>query len=140
MVGPAFIMEHPILIRKYRESDREQVQKICIATATGPFARNKAFRLLLLTTFCNYYIEQEPGNCFVAANDQGAVGYILCAENADIWAKSFKEKYIDSLPEDNLKAFCLGTTNSPLKYATEYPAHLHIDILPEYQRKGSVRC
>ena len=129
-------MGHPILIRKYRESDCEQVQKICIATATGPFAQNEAFRLLLLTTFCNYYIEQEPENCFVADNGQGAVGYILCAEDANTWSGTFQEKYINNLPDENLKLFCLGTMNSPLKFSSEYPAHLHIDILPEYQRKG----
>ena len=113
------------------------MQKICVATASGQAAQNEAFLQLLLTAFCNYYIEQEPGNCFVAAaNGQGAVGYILCAVDAKTWSKTFQEKYINNLPDDNLKLFCLGTMGSPLKFAYEYPAHLHIDILPEYQRKG----
>lgn len=91
---------------------------------------------MLLTTFCNYYIEQEPNNCFVAANEQEAIGYIICAENAGNWAKTFREQYVDRLDNEDLKAFCRGTMNSPLQYASEYPAHLHIDILPEYQRIG----
>jgi ribosomal protein S18 acetylase RimI-like enzyme len=129
-------MEHSISIRKYQESDRAQVQTICLATGSDQATQNKAFQDMLLTAFCNYYIEQEPDNCFVATDGQKAIGYILCAENADVWAKNFQELYVDRMDNEAMKPFYSGIMNSPLQFASEYPAHLHIDILPEYQRMG----
>ncbi|HHV12507.1 MAG TPA: GNAT family N-acetyltransferase [Clostridiales bacterium] len=129
-------MTQKISIRKYQESDYAQIQRICIATAPEEARQNDAFQALLLTAFCNYYIEQEPHNCFVAADGQEAIGYILCAEDATAWAKTFQDHYIASLSSDQAKMFCQGTMGSPLKFALEYPAHLHIDLLPDYQRMG----
>ncbi len=129
-------MTQKISIRKYQESDREQVQGICMATGSGEAQQNEVFQNMLLTAFCNYYIEQEPDNCFVAADGQKAVGYVLCAENAEAWAEIFQDQYIAHLDADPLKMFCQGIMNSPLQFASEYPAHLHIDILPDYQRMG----
>ena len=35
--------------------------------------------------FCDYYIENEPENCFVLSDDGKTVGYIICTENYDIY-------------------------------------------------------
>lgn len=124
------------VVRAYRGQDREAVRQVCIATAAAPFQQRKELQPLLLTAFCDYYIEREPQNCFVAADAQDrAVGYILCAENADAWAKTFRAEYLANAPQEAVPFFeaLLGT---PLEFAQEYPAHLHIDILPEYQRMG----
>lgn len=127
-------MKNDISIRSYKSSERGQVQAICIATASDPAFQRKEMQELMLTAFCNYYIEKEPQNCFVAADGEKIVGYILCTENSAVWAELFRKEYI---PEESpMKAFYQGTISTPMKYAEKYPAHLHIDILPEYQRKG----
>jgi Acetyltransferases len=87
--------------------------------------------------FCNYYIEREPQNCFVAVNDEDeAVGYILCAQNANAWYDVFSKEYIQPIVEENANRFLEMSCQSCLAAANEYPAHLHTDILPDYQRMG----
>ena len=91
---------------------------------------------MLLTAFCNYYIEQEPENCFVASDEGAVIGYILCTRDTVSWSGSFLEKYVPDYEESPLKPFYQGIMAAPLRYAGQYPAHLHIDILPDYQRMG----
>lgn len=125
-----------IFIRGYQENDRAQVQKICLVTGSEQEVQQKEQQDMLLTAFCNYYIDKEPYNCFVAMEDEKAVGYILCAEDSNIWAEYFQNNYVANLENSPLTAFYRGIMVSPLRYANEYPAHLHIDILPDYQRMG----
>lgn len=125
-------MSNMIRIRPYEAQDYKSVQKICIATSTMPKILNK----LLLTTFCNYYIEQEPEHCFVAVDGDTVVGYILATKDSANWAQVFSKKYLTGIVNKILKPFYTGTMEQPLKFAKEYPAHLHTDILPEYQRQG----
>lgn len=128
-------MKNNVCIRSYHETDRQQVQNICIATG-GVLAERAELKDMLLNAFCNYYIDQEPENCFVAADEDAAVGYILCTESCDAWVKGFEEAYVNKTENEGIKGFYKATMATPLKYAREYPAHLHIDILPEYQRMG----
>lgn len=125
-----------IVIRGYREADHDQVQRVCLGTGTDPTFAQPQMQQLLLNAFCNYYIEQEPENCFVADDGNGVVGYILCARDAGVWKENFPGCYAPGWEDGPLKMFYEGVMASPLKYAGEYPAHLHIDILPEYQRVG----
>lgn len=129
-------MNKDIIIRGYRQDDREAVQNVCIVTGIGQEEAQPAFRTMLLTAFCNYYIEQEPQNCFVAVDGERVIGYILCTENSNLWAQAFENTYVAETEEENLRLFYRGTMETPIKYASDYPAHLHIDILPEYQRMG----
>ena len=74
-------------IRPYEAKDKENVQFICL-NSDGPDEFSEIGRHFLLTTYCDYYTEQEPENCFVATDENdNAVGYILCAENFDKFKK-----------------------------------------------------
>lgn len=125
-----------IFIRKYQKGERKQVQDICLVTGAENILQHEEMKNMLLTAFCNYYIEREPYNCFVALDGEKVVGYILCAENAAVWAESFQDNYVKNLVKSELMEFYKGIIDTPLKYINEYPAHLHIDILPSYQRMG----
>ncbi|MDR1639768.1 MAG: GNAT family N-acetyltransferase [Clostridiales bacterium] len=124
-----------IAIRQYRPSDAESVRSICIETLPEIMAQNHMEKLALVA-FCNYYIKHEPSCCFVAATEAGdVVGYILCAENAKLWSETYL-KSISPLPDCDAKEFLETITETPLSLSEEYPAHLHVDILPEFQRMG----
>ncbi len=123
-------------IRPYQKKDREAVEGICVGTSDH-FSQNPLMREALLQVFCHYYIEKEPENCFVAADeDDKAVGYILCAENFTEWEQHFRKEYIE--PSDNpiTRMMGPGTIDGLKNFAADYPAHLHIDLSEDCQRQG----
>ncbi len=124
-----------IVIKSYEKRYKEEVQNICIETAHEVF-KSKDKHEKLLTAYCNYYIEQEPNNCFIAIKGDKVAGYILCAEDTIKWEEKFEELYVKKFKDSDMKNFLLGTTKTIFKYKDEYSAHLHIDILKEYQRMG----
>ncbi len=126
-----------VSIRKYEEKDYEDVCYACL-NSEGDDDLNEEFCSFVLDTFCKYYIENEPENCFVVDDNGKAVGYIICAEDFDKFKKTYDEVYFpraythdESRVEWASEAYLLHA-----KYKETYPAHLHIDILPQYQRMG----
>lgn len=76
-------------IRKYKESDRDEVRKICHLTATAPaYVKNPE---LVATLYADYYTEFEPDGIFVLARDEDdvAVGYILSSLDYKTFVKTF---------------------------------------------------
>jgi len=127
-------------IRKYQEKDREDVRYVLVQTGS-PKAREKdgPARAMQQATYCDYYLDYEPHNCFVIANDEDrAVGFILCTEDYRVYIKRFMRDYAPRtkgmpLP---LRVECIGAARMPRLFVKKYPAHLHIDILQDYQRMG----
>lgn len=125
-------------IRPYKETDREAVHNICLY-CDGPENFSENAKNFLLSTYCDYYIEKEPFNCFVAADENdNAVGYIICTEDFDTFIKIFSEEYFTRIPESDTTNRFYASTSTVVqkKYKEDYPAHLHIDIFTEYQRLG----
>lgn len=124
-------------IRPYEPKDKENVRNICIRTGPGAAREEGPVRTALLATFCDYYIECEPHNCFVAADDNDeAVGYILCAENDRRYRERFIREYVPRVDGLRGRLECRSSAALPRLFRRGYPAHLHIDILPAYQRIG----
>jgi len=96
-------------------------------------------RTAMLATYCDYYIECEPHNCFVAADDNDdAVGCVWCAEDYRGYRERFLREYtakLKALPPRK-RVDCYGSVYMPVFYARKFPAHLHIDVLEAYQRMG----
>lgn len=125
-------------IRPYERSDIDSVRSICLKT-TDMRKKTEVERKAIINTFCNYYVECEPQNCFVAVDDDdNAVGYIICAENYSRYEKNFFEKYYPIIKKCGTFKAMLAKSSAMItkRYAGFYPAHMHIDILPEYQRMG----
>ena len=127
-----------VTIRKYEEKDKENVQFVCLNSEGPEEAPDEATGRFILITFCNYYLEHEPENCFVVDDDGRAVGYIICAENYDKYKEIFDRDYLPLTEEFGPERYRWALTSSDPQgvVKNEYPAHLHIDILPEYQRLG----
>ena len=124
-------------IRPYQEKDRERMHKICFETSTG-FNSEKG-KVVLYTMYCDYYINEEPESCFVAVNENDeAIGYIICAPDDERYQRIFKEKYAPILKKASLFKYLFHYAGEwyTKKARKLYPAHLHIDILEEGQRKG----
>jgi hypothetical protein len=70
-------------VRPYERSDIERVRNICLKT-TDMRIKNEVQRRALINTFCNYYVECEPQNCFVAVDDEEMHWLHNLAENLKI--------------------------------------------------------
>lgn len=127
-----------MIIRPFETKDTADVRYVCL-NSEGPCKMSASGKNFVLNTYCNYFIEQEPHNCFVAADENGkAIGYILCAENFDSFKEKFTNEYLTRLKkyEFSHRKSALKSIESQEKYKAEYPAHLHIDLLPDYQHMG----
>ena len=126
-----------MIIRKYKETDFEATKYVCIHDMIGK--RCEDLIEYVETMFCRYYLEKEPENCFVAVDENDKpIGYIYGAEDYDKYQKNFSE-YIKKVAEIENRRFLPEAMTEMFDHAIykdEYPAHLHIDILPEYQSKG----
>ena len=117
---------------------------------TGRFDDKK----LVTLVFCRYYLEQEPENCFVAVDeDSGKVmGYIIGTTDTVRQARRFVRRMYWRIalrmllvtwwkyPESFRKILEWTGDQSAdreLALADRYPAHLHINIYPDYQRSGA---
>ncbi len=125
-------------IRPYEQKDKKDVEFVCL-NSEGPCKSSARGINFGLAVYCDYYLEQEPENCFVAADENDrAIGYVISAEDFDSFKKIFVEKYYTRIAkwEFRRRRSALRSIIPHEKYKEEYPAHLHIDVLPEYQRGG----
>ncbi|MBN1882160.1 MAG: GNAT family N-acetyltransferase [Deltaproteobacteria bacterium] len=143
-------------IRPYVPRDRDDVFGIC--HKTGFFGEDASFyfkdAVLFGTIFVSYYIDNEPENAFVAVDDDHAVGYIVGTDDTLSQKESFDRAVMPDIirrlfsstifrhPKDAL--FLLGLRGYEHfeeelyveNLLDDYPAHLHINLLAGYQRKG----
>ncbi len=124
-------------IRKYEKEDFENTRYVCLNSDGG--GMSEEMRRVVLHLFCDYYLEQEGDNCFVLADgDDRAVGYIFCAEDFDKFKPVYEKDYapLGCAEAEWARDWADNAYNLQEKFKSEYPAHLHIDILPEFQRGG----
>jgi GNAT superfamily N-acetyltransferase len=131
----------------------------CQATLPPPLQGEPAFSISPYI-WANPYIHLYPKNCFVVdSGTSTAVGYIVGTPSTKGYIKRYRGEYIPTLdvgkfPKPSMNAPADWEKDLPralLQYlytpeellhedfpqlVEEYPAHLHIDLLPGYQRKG----
>jgi ribosomal protein S18 acetylase RimI-like enzyme len=147
-----------IIIRNCTKRDEAQILNVCYRTGfLGEDLENKnIFNDIKLFgyLFCIYYLRYEIEHCFVAeeTNTNKIVGYIIGTMNSKKQKKLFLLKMGSAIlfrvltytwwkyPETfkSIKIFIKnGDSNGhPGTLYDEYPAHLHINTLPEYQHMG----
>lgn len=140
-----------MFIRPYRSDDRDAVHDICIRTAdagrdaSGSYADPD----ILLHIFAHPYTALEPELAFVLDHDGRAVGYVLGTADTATFVRRFRTEWLPRVADrypapagapgtpDEVMAHLLHTPERMvLPELADYPAHLHIDLLPAYQRAG----
>ena len=126
-------------IRKARKSDLKDVEYICRMTAGNLARTNDIIGEAIAKSFSTYYIRECTDTCFVLANDEDkAVGYILCEPDYKRFRKIFRKVDVPVIKSIHKKDG-IGAWFLPIPYTIwgrKYPAHLHIDILDDYQNQG----
>ena len=140
------------MIRQYRPDDLAELRRICLLTgndgtdATGRYPDDG----LLPDAFLEPYTALAPETCWVAELDGRPAGYLVAALDTAAFAERWREQWApvfrarhphrETGPE---WLYEVGDGQEPrylASVAERYPAHLHIDLLPEAQGQGNGRA
>lgn len=138
-------------IRPYRPSDRAALHEVCVKTAdaggdaTGILSDDDLWGDL----FAVPYAERHPDLAWVVeTDDERVIGYLVATDDTDAfyswfrdeWWPAFRERFPPvekpATREEHMVAYGYGRAPGIEPLAAEYPAHLHIDLLPETQGQG----
>ena len=126
-------------IREMEMRDIPAAERICLLTASANLRKDAAARENTLWLYNRYYTRACLADCFVAVNEADeAVGYILCAPDYKTYCESFRKNECKDIRKLGFLRGVRAYFEPKLqkKYAKRYPAHLHIDLLPEAQGQG----
>lgn len=146
---------HPF-IRAYRADDRAAVADICVRTAAGGDDARGVYSddALMPEVFALPYVAYQPELAFVVDDGAGrAIGYVIAvADTAAFvewwnreWTPGFTARHPEPGPATGrepkfTEQQLLDAGREPermlIAELDEYPAHLHIDLLPELQGQG----
>lgn len=139
------------VIRPYRPADRDAIYDVCLRTADAGRDATPLFPDpdLVGDTFAGPYAYLEPGFAFVLDDGGRATGYVLGVPDTAGFVTAFRERWIplvgarhpepDHEPtsrEEQMRYFLHHPEEMLKAELADYPAHLHIDLLPGYQRTG----
>lgn len=128
-----------IKVREYSEKDFRFVEDICLENSRFADNQTPTNRAVLCAGYTDYYLDEEPQFCFVAADDETPIGYILCAADSDNFREMMTEAYLPLVRKiSSSDYFKLA---SELKVGAHYAkqgftARLQIAVLPEFQHQG----
>jgi ribosomal protein S18 acetylase RimI-like enzyme len=143
------------LIRPYTPADRPAVRHICFETGymgepvDWLYGDRESFNDLIT----RYYTDQEPESIFLAERDGQVVGYLTgCVDSArtkGVGAREMQRVLLHGgLVRPGTARFLwrllfdvLRDRDTPSEYLKDprYPAHLHVDLLPEGRGRGMGR-
>lgn len=148
MLSPA----RDLSLRPARASDAAALDDVCVRTGdAGGDARPRfAHPELLADIWLRPYLLLSPDLAWVVAGpDDVPLGYVLGAADTaafeeaceERWWPALRERYpLGSVPAGSPDAGLVARLHTPHREAAEvvaaYPAHLHVDLLPEAQGGG----
>jgi GNAT superfamily N-acetyltransferase len=140
-------------LRPYGDADLDAVRDICVRTGhEGGDARPLyPDPSIFPTAFSDPYVAFEPELAFVVDDGERAVGYIIGTADTAAFVKRYRGEWLPSVadrwpltdgtgPTDDLVRLLHAPERMLWSELDAYPAHLHIDLLPEYQGRGLGRA
>ncbi|MFE1321542.1 GNAT family N-acetyltransferase [Kitasatospora phosalacinea] len=141
-------------VRPYRPADRAALFDICVRTAEngGDSRQTYPDHELLPNIFAAPYAALEPDLAFVLDDGGRAVGYVLATADTPAFVRRFRDEWLPTLadryppptgepatPSEVMVHLLHTPERMVLPELADYPAHLHIDLLPSHQRAGHGR-
>lgn len=140
-------------IRPFHPSDLPDLYRICLLTGASGKDASALYQDpdLLAHFYMAPYVFIEPELAFILCLDGKPMGYVLGTKDSEKfeewsekhWFPTLRNKY--PMPEESDESFDariirrIHTGYKADPDLKEYPAHLHIDLLPEAQGKGQGR-
>jgi len=125
-------------IRPFREGDESQVFDVCVRTGQGDPA-------IVADVYAAPYLRFDPALAFVVDTGERVAGYILGTADTREFVRRYRAEWLPAFAArhgvaverpDGVLAAGLRPERMLVPGLDEYPAHLHIDLLPELQRRG----
>jgi ribosomal protein S18 acetylase RimI-like enzyme len=140
------------VIRPVVPEDRAALYQICLLTADAGEDASARYEDPELPgqVWVGPYLALEPELAYVAVDDIGVSGYVLGAADTTMfeaaceatWWPSLRRRFPepppsgDLTPDQELHRWIHHPPATPESVLAEYPAHLHIDLLPRAQGRG----
>lgn len=142
------------VLRPYQPGDRDDVYRVCLLTgdsggdATGKFSDDT----LLPDIYAGPYLALEPELATVVDVGGRVAGYLLAAADTTRFVERYRTDWLPGFAarhpqpaeirseQDRLIALGHRPEGMIGPDQDRYPAHLHIDLLPELQRQGLGRA
>jgi len=141
-------------IRPFRPGDEPALSEICLRTAdagsdaTGIFEDDAIWGHIWALP----YVERHPDLAFVVEDENGTpMGYVVATDDTDGFEEWFRTEWwprfanrwpkpeAEVTRQDGTLLYAYGRGEKPERYAADFPAHLHIDLLPQAQGQGAGR-
>lgn len=136
-------------IRAYRPSDHDDVYEVCLRTAaagadaTGLYSSDA----LMSDVYAGPYLQIEPELAFVVDTGTRVSGYVIGTADTTRFVESYRERWLPRFAERYPRQapapqeqWLVDAGYEPERMLVPevraYPAHLHIDLLPELQGQG----
>ena len=138
-------------IRPFRPGDEPALAEICLKTAdagadgTGVLEDDD----LWAEIFVLPYVARHPDLAYVVeAEDGRVVGYVVAAPDTEAFEEWFRDEWwpargarwprpgTEGTRQDGILLYAYGRGGGGASFGPAYPAHLHIDLLPEAQGHG----
>lgn len=138
-------------IRRYRPADLPALRDVCVRTghqgedATGRY-RDPS---LLPAAYLDPYLLLEPDLAFVLDAGGGAAGYVVGTADTAAFIRRYRADYLPVLadrtaepgtPDEEVLAAARAPERMSAPDLADYPAHLHINLLPAHQGAGHGRA
>lgn len=138
------------VIRQYLPRDIDDVSDVCLRTgekgadATGLYTSDE----LMPDIFARPYLMLEPELAFVVDDGERVSGYILCAADTSRFVERYRAEWLPELSmkyqhvdpprtaDEHIRHLGFTPERMLIPELGAYPAHLHIDLLPPFQRRG----
>ena len=143
-------------VRPYRRSDRDGVADVCVRTADNGGDSRHLYPdpTLMPTLFAHPYCHLDPELAFVLDDGHGRVGgYIVGTADTERFATQFRDRWLPlvagrfpeprdtpATPTEEMVSLLHHPERMVLPALRDYPAHLHVDLLPAWQRRGHGRA
>ena len=138
-------------IRPFQPGDEPALADICLKTADDGADATGVLEddAIWAEVFVLPYVARHPDLAFVVETDDGRIaGYVVGAPDtpafedwfAGEWWPAFGGRWpkpeTERTRQDGVLIYAYGRRAGAEPYAEQYPAHLHIDLLPELQGQG----
>ena len=143
------------VVRPCREGDLAAVYDVCLRTAAAGGDARGTYEDgdLVADVFAGPYVHLEPDLAFVLDDGTRAVGYVVGTADTAGFVRAYRDAWLPRLagrhpvppspprtPDEHVAALLHSPERMLLPDLADFPAHLHVDLLPAHRGSGHGRA